>query len=184
MQIEIIVSGFGGQGVLLAGLLLAEAAMKEGLYTTWFPSYGAEMRGGTANSTVIVSSDEIGSPLVSNPNALIALNETSFNKFMPKVVNEAIIIANSSAISKDKQCGIKPYFVPVTDIANKKIGNMKSLNMVAVGALIKAFEIHSGNMCFISIKSIILTCENVFAAKPKLIEINKMAVEAGYDFIK
>lgn len=208
MQNEIIVAGFGGQGVLLAGTLIAQAAIEEGLHTTWFPSYGAEMRGGTANSTVVVSHDEIGSPLAFNPNALIALNEPSLNKFMPRMIEGSVIIANSSIIPETNEYKIKPIFVPVTDIADKEIKNVRSANLVAVGALIKALELYAnkncdedtqkrrqsideeGDLCDLSdtkvltLKSALTACEKAFASKPELIEVNKKAIQAGYDFIK
>ncbi|MDR1196020.1 MAG: 2-oxoacid:acceptor oxidoreductase family protein [Endomicrobium sp.] len=209
MQNEIIIAGFGGQGVLLAGTLLAQAAIEQGLHTTWFPSYGAEMRGGTANSTVVVSADEIGSPLAFNPNALIALNEPSLNKFMPRMVEEAIIIANSSIIPFDKEYKIKPVFAPVTDIADKEIKNVRTANLVAVGSLIKALELYAkgscgeeadmrrqsaqekeGDLCdledtkVLTLKSALTACEKVFSSKPALIEVNKKAIQAGYDFVK
>jgi 2-oxoglutarate ferredoxin oxidoreductase subunit gamma len=185
MQIEIIVAGFGGQGVLLAGILIAQAAIEQGLHTTWFPSYGAEMRGGTANSTVVVSNDEIGSPLAFNPNALIALNELSLDKFMTRMIDKAVIIANSSIIPQDKQYKIEPYFVPVTDIADKEIKNMRTANMVSVGALVKALELRNKNDGrHLSVNSVLLACEKAFALKPQLIDVNKKAIQAGYDFVK
>lgn len=208
MQNEIIIAGFGGQGVLLAGTLLAQAAIEQGLHTTWFPSYGAEMRGGTANSTVVISTDEIGSPLAFNPNALIALNEPSLNKFMPRMSASSVIIANSSIISRDKEYKIPPVFVPVTAIADKEIGNVKTANLVAVGALIKALKLFAGGNCgnsshgrrqnekeegdlcgledtkVLTLKSALTACEKAFSSKPALIEINKKAIQAGYGFIK
>jgi 2-oxoglutarate ferredoxin oxidoreductase subunit gamma len=190
MQNEIVIAGSGGQGVLLAGILIAQAAMEQGLHTTWFPSYGAEMRGGTANSTVVVSSDEIGSPLAFNPDALIALNEPSLNKFIPRVIDNAVVIANSSIISQNMEYKVKPYFVPVTDIADKEIKNLRTANTIAVGVLIRVIEIRrfdiqqNANEKYITLKSILSACEKVFVSKPQLIEINKKAVQAGYDFIK
>ncbi len=208
MQNEIIVAGFGGQGVLLAGTLIAQAAIEQGLHTTWFPSYGAEMRGGTANSTVVVADDEIGSPLAFNPNALIALNEPSLNKFMSRMIDGSVIIANSSIISPDKEFKIKPIFVPVTDIADKEIKNVRTANLVAVGALIKALELYAnancdekpakrrqnsseeGDLCdledtkVLTLKSALSACGKVFSSKPELAEINKKAIQAGYDFVK
>jgi 2-oxoglutarate ferredoxin oxidoreductase subunit gamma len=191
MQNEIIIAGFGGQGVLVAGILLAYAAIERGLYTTWFPSYGAEMRGGTANSTVIVSSDEIGSPIAFNPNILIALNELSLNNFMPRMIDSSVIIANSSITPRDKEYRVKFYRVPTADIADKKLKNLKTANMVAVGSLIKALEIRnwstgekqkSTEKSF-TLKSILCACEKLFAKKHYLIEVNKKAIQAGYDFI-
>ena len=184
MYNEIIIAGFGGQGVLLAGTLVAQAAIEQGLHTTWFPSYGAEMRGGTANSTVIVSNDEIGSPLAFRPNALIALNEPSLNKFMPRMAEGSVIIANSSIISPDNKYKIQPYFAPVTEIADKEIKNVRTANMVAAGALIKALEIRCKNPAeALTLKSALAACEKAFAGKPELIEINKKAITAGYNYI-
>ncbi|MDR3071325.1 MAG: 2-oxoacid:acceptor oxidoreductase family protein [Endomicrobium sp.] len=180
---EVIIAGFGGQGVLLAGTLIAQAAVEQGLYTTWFPSYGAEVRGGTANATVIVSDDEIGSPLSFNPNALVALNGPSLDRFVTRVVSGGIIIANSSIISQNKEYRIKPYFVPVTNIADKEISDVRTANMVAVGALIKALEMHRYDASCLSLKSVLFACEEVFVSKPQFIEINKKAVQVGYDFL-
>lgn len=185
MQNEIIIAGFGGQGVLLAGVLLAQAAIEQKLHTTWFPSYGAEMRGGTANATVVMSDDEIGSPIAFNPNALIALNEPSLNRFMPKMSKDAIIIANSSIISEKNSYDISPIFIPVTDIADKEIKNVKTANLVAVGALIKAIEKSAKNKSeILTLESALKACEKAFAAKPKLIDINKQAIQAGYNYVK
>jgi len=189
MKNEIIVAGFGGQGVLLSGMIVAQAAIEQNLHTTWFPSYGAEMRGGTANSTVVISSDEIGSPLAFTPNALIALNEPSLNKFMPKMTSDAVIIANSSIIDERKSFKIKPYFMPVTTIADKEIGNVRTANMVAVGAMIKALELCATRACkieseILKIKSAFKAVEKAFPAKPALIDANKKAIQLGYDYIK
>ena len=203
MKNEIIIAGFGGQGVLLAGTLFAQAAIEQGMHTTWFPSYGAEMRGGTANSTVIVSNDEIGSPLAFHPNALIALNEPSLNKFMPRMIDGSVIVVNSSIVPQNKEYRIKPVFVPVTDIADKEIKNVRTANMVAAGALIKALELSSntthkrrqntneeGAVCdledtsSLTLKSALSACEKVFSSKPELVDINKKAIQAGYDFVK
>ncbi|GHT08473.1 2-oxoacid:ferredoxin oxidoreductase subunit gamma [Endomicrobiia bacterium] len=190
MQNEIVIAGFGGQGVLLAGTLIAQAAIEQGLHTTWFPSYGAEMRGGTANSTVVVSSDEIGSPLAFNPDTLIALNEPSLNKFISRVTDNAIVIANSSIIPQNMEYKVKPYFIPVTDIADKEIKNLRTANTVAVGTLIRILELHRFNIQQntdekgITLKSVLSACEKIFASKPQLIETNKKAIQAGYDFIK
>jgi len=189
MQNEIIIAGLGGQGVLVGGILIAQSAMEQGLHTTWFPSYGAEMRGGAANSAVIVSSEEIGSPLVLKPNSLILLNETSLVKFMPKIADNAVIIANSSLVPQDRKYSPNFYFVPLTEIADKEIKNVKTANMVGVGSLIKALEKRScgikekNSEKSITLESALEACEKVFASKQKLIEVNKKAVRAGYDFI-
>ncbi|MDR3243579.1 MAG: 2-oxoacid:acceptor oxidoreductase family protein [Elusimicrobiota bacterium] len=176
MQNEIIISGFGGQGVILAGALIAQGALEQGLYTTCFPAYGAEMRGGAANTTVIVSKEEIGSPVSAHPNILISLNEPSFEKFMPKIADDAIVIANSSMIPKDGKHKVKPYFIPLTDIADKEIKNIKTANFIAVGALIKILK-------NITLENIFKACEKAFQKKPNLIDANKKALQTGYDLI-
>ncbi|MDR3048954.1 MAG: 2-oxoacid:acceptor oxidoreductase family protein [Elusimicrobiota bacterium] len=177
MQNEIVIAGFGGQGVILAGALIAQGALEQGMFTTCFPSYGAEMRGGTANTTVIVSEEEIGSPVSARPNILISLNEPSFERFMPKIADNSIVIANSSMIPETSKYPIKPYFIAATDIADKEIGNVKSANFVAVGALIKILNV-------ISLENIFKACEKAFQKKPNLIDINKKALQAGFNFIK
>jgi 2-oxoglutarate ferredoxin oxidoreductase subunit gamma len=191
MYNQIIIAGFGGQGVLLSGILIAQAAMELGLNTTWFPSYGAEMRGGTANSTVVISDDEIGSPLVFKPNALIALNELSLDKFIYKMSDEAVIVANSSIIPQRKKCKVSPYFIPASYIADKEINNLKTANMVALGALIKVLETGINDVNgkqqnysekSLTLDSVLSACEEVFALKPQLIEVNKKALKAGYNF--
>ncbi|MDR0485804.1 MAG: 2-oxoacid:acceptor oxidoreductase family protein [Elusimicrobiota bacterium] len=175
MKKEIIISGFGGQGVILAGSLLAQAAIEQNLYTTCFPSYGAEMRGGTAKTTVIISDGEIGSPISTRPDILIVLNEPSFNKFMPLMRENSIVIANSSMIPQsENKTAFKSYFIPLTDIADKEIGNIKSANLAAIGALIKISQV-------LSLDNVLKACENVFKKKQNFIEINKKAILAGME---
>jgi len=136
MQTEIVLAGFGGQGVLFAGQVLAYAAMDHGKEVTWIPSYGPEMRGGTANCTVIIADDEIGSPLVRNPQAAIVLNLPSVDKYEPLVVPGGVLVANSSLINRGPQReDITSIFIPANDIA-ESLGNRRLLNMVALGALL------------------------------------------------
>lgn len=173
---EIIVAGFGGQGVLLAGTILAQSALEQGLNTTWFPSYGAEMRGGTANSTVIISDDEVGSPIAFNPSGLIALNALSLDKFLPKMTKDAVIVANSSIINSSLYSLYKNIiFIPISEIADKEIGNIKTANMVAVGAIIKVLQVPS-------LDNILKALNTAFAKKQTLIDINIKAVNAGYNY--
>src|SRR3989337_1001278 len=100
MQTEIIIAGFGGQGVLFAGQVLAYAAMDSGKHVTWYPSYGPEMRGGTANCTVIVADEEIGSPLVRNPRSAVVLNLPSLDKYELMVISGGVLIANASLVNR------------------------------------------------------------------------------------
>ena len=136
MQKEIMIAGFGGQGVLFAGQILAYAAMDVGKEVTWIPSYGPEMRGGTANCTVVIADNEIGSPLVKNPPLAIALNLPSFDKYEESLASGGTLIVNQSMVDRDaKRKDIHVIFVPCNEIA-EELGDKKLLNMVAVGALL------------------------------------------------
>jgi len=138
MQKEIIIAGFGGQGVLLGGQVLAYAAMDTGKEVTWIPSYGPEMRGGTANCTVVIADDEIGSPLVKNPPLAIALNLPSFDKYENLMAPGGTLIVNQSMVDRGaKRDDIHTVFVPCNEIA-EEIGDKRLMNMVAVGALLTA----------------------------------------------
>lgn len=138
MYFDVIIAGFGGQGVILIGNLLAQAAMEHGQNVTFIPVYGAEMRGGTANCTVVISDDPIGAPIVARPQALIAMNGPSLVKFQPQLQANGVQIVNSSLIEESAlNPALNTVFIPVNDLADK-IGNPKLVNMVALGALIKA----------------------------------------------
>lgn len=136
MQKEIIISGFGGQGVLFAGQVIAYAAMESGKDVTWIPSYGPEMRGGTANCTVVIADHEIGSPLVKNPPFVIALNLPSFDKYEPLMQASGSLIVNKSMVDHEaKRTDIHVIFIACNEIA-EEIGDKKLINMVSVGALL------------------------------------------------
>jgi 2-oxoglutarate ferredoxin oxidoreductase subunit gamma len=136
MQTEIIISGFGGQGVLFAGQLLSYAAMDYGLEVTWIPSYGPEMRGGTANCTVIISTEEIGAPMVANPSAAMAFNRPSLDKFEDIVKPGGVLVINSSMVDRPVvRTGIKIVQLPASEIA-ERVGDKRLTNMVMLGALL------------------------------------------------
>jgi 2-oxoglutarate ferredoxin oxidoreductase subunit gamma len=136
MQTEVIFAGFGGQGVLFAGQLLAYAALDAGKEVTWIPSYGPEMRGGTANCTVIVADEEIGSPLVRNPKAAIVMNLPSLDKYEPMVAAGGVLIANSSLTNREaERDDLVCVFLPANEIA-EEIGNKRLINVVMLGALL------------------------------------------------
>ncbi|HTX80210.1 MAG TPA: 2-oxoacid:acceptor oxidoreductase family protein [Longilinea sp.] len=136
MQTEIIIAGFGGQGVLFAGQLLAYAALDEKKEVTWIPSYGPEMRGGTANCTVIIADEEIGSPLVRNPQAVIALNLPSLDKYEPLVKPGGVLVVNASMVDRAVQRkDIKVITISGNEIA-EKIGDKRLTNMVMLGGLL------------------------------------------------
>jgi 2-oxoglutarate ferredoxin oxidoreductase subunit gamma len=138
MQKEIIIAGFGGQGVLFGGQVLTYAAMDSGKEVTWIPSYGPEMRGGTANCTVVIADHEIGSPFVKNPPLVIALNLPAFDKYEPIVAPGGTLIVNQSMVDREaKRDDIHIIFVPCIEIA-EEIGDKKLINMVAIGALLSA----------------------------------------------
>lgn len=136
MQTEIITAGFGGQGVLFTGQLLTYAAMDEGREVTWIPSYGPEMRGGTANCTVVISDEEIGSPMVSDPQAVIAMNLPSLDKYEGKVRPGGVLVVNESMVDRAvARQDIKVVMVKANEIA-EELGDKRMMNMVLLGALI------------------------------------------------
>ena len=141
MQTEIILAGFGGQGILFAGQLLAYAAMDAGKEVTWIPSYGPEMRGGTANCTVIIADDEIGSPTVLYPQAVLAFNLPSLEKYEPLVIPQGVLVANASLINRDfERNDIKTVMIPAYSIA-EALGNHRMTNMVMLGALLEKLPV-------------------------------------------
>jgi 2-oxoglutarate ferredoxin oxidoreductase subunit gamma len=140
---ETIFSGFGGQGALFAGQLLAYAGMAEGLYVTWIPSYGPEMRGGTANCTVILSEEEIGAPIIRYPTVAVVLNRPSMEKYDPLVRTGGVLIINDSLVdTPSERDDIRIIRLPASDIATE-LGNPRMANMVLLGALLEATGIVS-----------------------------------------
>ncbi len=137
METSIIIAGFGGQGVLFAGQLLAYAGMDAGRYVTWIPSYGPEMRGGTANCTVIISDDPIGAPLVAAPDVAIVLNQPSFEKYKLLVKPEGLLVVNSSLVTEESdRTDLETVYVAANAIA-EEFGTVKMLNMAALGAMLR-----------------------------------------------
>jgi 2-oxoglutarate ferredoxin oxidoreductase subunit gamma len=172
---NVIIAGFGGQGTLLLGKLIAIAGMNDGKEVSWIPSYGPEMRGGTANCTVRVSDDAIGSPVVGNPNTLIAMNLPSLDKFEPTVEDDGILIYNSSLINREPgRKDVKVISVPATDLANEHFNSAKFANMILFGTYLK----HSG---FVSEDTAFKALEDVISKKhaallPKNIEAIKLGM--------
>lgn len=172
---KIIVAGFGGQGVLSLGQLLAYSAMYEDQYATWLPSYGPEMRGGTANCSVVIDAQKpIASPIIAVADTLIAMNKPSLDKFQMNVREGGLVIINSSLISdKCANDKVKAIYVDANRIAHE-MGNNKASNLVILGAYIKASGLFP--------KEVILsTIEKVYANKPQFIPSNKACFEAGYN---
>ena len=136
METSIIISGFGGQGALFAGQLLAYAGMDAGRFVSWIPSYGPEMRGGTAHCTVIIGDDEIGAPIVARPDVAVVLNLPSYDKYEPLVKPGGLLVVNSSlVIPESRRDDIDVIYVGANAIA-EEWGTPKMLNMAAVGALL------------------------------------------------
>lgn len=173
---NVIMAGFGGQGVMLIGNLLAQAGMECGRHVTFFPVYGAEMRGGTANCTVVVSSDPVGSPVIKRPLATIIMNQPSLDKFQPRLHQDGVQIVNASLIEKDTlDASRRTVFIPVNDMANT-IGSGKMANMVALGAFIKATD------C-LPLEAVQHALNHVISKHyAKLIPQNAAALKAGYEF--
>ena len=174
MLIKTIFAGFGGQGVLSMGLSLAQAAMKEGKHVTYLPSYGAEMRGGTANCTVAISDEEIASPVASSPESVVAMNQPSMVRFQHQLQSGGVFFLNSSLINAEVTRGdIEVLRLPVNTIA-EQIGSSRSANMVMLGAFIKKSSLVKPDTLFEVLKE-------TFGEKGKLVAINKEALLAGYN---
>ena len=135
---EVIIAGFGGQGIILAGKLLADTAMKAGKEVTYMPAYGAEMRGGTSNSMITIADKPIASPLITSPQSLIVMNKASLNKFSPRIKSGGLLVMNSSLIEDEPELDgtIDILAVPADEIA-VELGNPKVANMVAMGAYLQ-----------------------------------------------
>lgn len=136
METSIIISGFGGQGALFAGQLLAYAGMDHGRFVTWIPSYGPEMRGGTAHCTVIISDEPVGAPIVGRPDVAVVFNQPSFEKYEPLVEPGGLLVVNSSIVNaRSTRDDIDVVYVDANDVA-EQFGSVKMMNMVTLGALL------------------------------------------------
>jgi 2-oxoglutarate ferredoxin oxidoreductase subunit gamma len=174
MLVETIFSGFGGQGVLSMGKLLAYAAMKEGKEVSWMPSYGPEMRGGTANCGVNVSDEAISSPVVTEYDVVVVLNQPSLKKFEPRVKKGGILIWESSTIKEGPtRKDINVYALPAIDLATNELKNVKVMNMLVLGALVKLREIVKKESLIVALK------ETLPERYHNLIPLNEKAIEMG-----
>ena len=173
---DVIIAGFGGQGVMLIGNLLAQAGMEHGLEVSFIPVYGAEMRGGTANCTVVLDEHPIGSPLVREPMSTIILNEPSLAKFQPRLAANGVQIVNATLVAQNLLDAAKrTVYIPVNDMAHE-LGNVKMANMVALGAWLKATGALPLNVVQEALNRV------VSAHYAKLISANAKALEQGYNF--
>ena len=174
MNEQIVCAGFGGQGIMLMGKLLAEVGMMEGYEVSWLPSYGAEVRGGTAHSMVHISDEKIASPLIAHPTGCIVMNKPSLVKFMNRLKKDALLIVNMSMVDGIiENKAVRILGLPFTSLA-ADLGNVKVANMIAIGAYVKA-----GNI--FSVKSILEGLKNILPAGSDTLKVNQKAIKLGYD---
>ena len=176
MERSVVIAGFGGQGVILAGKILAQAGMDHGLEVTWLPSYGPEMRGGTANCTVVLSDEPVGSPIVDEPSALIAMNRPSLDKFEQTIASGGAVVVNSSLVDRQaSRDDLDARYLPFNDLA-ESAGNPRTINMVALGAYLKATGVIP-----------LETAQTAMArmlekgGKGRFVDANNRALEEGYN---
>ncbi|MCW3985741.1 MAG: 2-oxoacid:acceptor oxidoreductase family protein [Candidatus Bathyarchaeota archaeon] len=174
---NVIMAGFGGQGLMFIGKLLAYSAMKAGKNVTWIPSYGPEMRGGTANCTVVISSEGIGSPVITSPQALIIMNNPSLEAFEPRLQTQGLLFLNSSLITRQlRREDVKAIAVPANEIA-VEIGEKRTANMVMLGAYVARTEV-------VSKESILEGLKEFFGKKIQFLDVNTKAFEKGMEYGK
>ena len=174
MQRDVIMAGFGGQGILLIGKMLAYAGMHEGKQVSWLPSYGPEMRGGTCNCTVVVSDKPVGSPVIRSPRAVLAMNLPSLEKFEGDIRPGGLLLINSSLISRGtNRDDLTVIEVPANQVATD-LGNPRGANMVALGAYLGATDA-------VSMDEVIEVIRETFAARPAVIEVNIDSLRKGYE---
>lgn len=174
METSIIISGFGGQGALFAGQLLAYAGMDNGRFVTWIPSYGPEMRGGTAHCTVIISDEPVGAPIVNQPDIAIAFNQPSFEKYEELVKPGGLLVVNSSIVSaRAARDDIDCVYIPANDIA-EAAGSTKMMNMATLGAMLAKRPILPLDVLAQALR------DHLPASKAHLLEKNLEVLEAGH----
>jgi len=171
---EIILAGFGGQGVMSMGQLLAYAGLVEDKHVSWIPSYGPEMRGGTANCSVTISDQEVSSPIITEPDTLIVLNRPSLEKFEKDVKSGGLLLINSSLIDiEPKRRDLQVLKIPATELANEKLKNSRVSNMIILGAFV-------GLTGAVSIESVVGALKKVLPEyRHNLIPLNRQALEIG-----
>lgn len=177
MQVEVVFAGFGGQGVLLAGKVLAEVGMKMGKEVVWLPSYGPEMRGGTANCAVIIADEAIASPIIAHPRDAVVMNRPSLEKFCPLQKPGGFTILNSSLITiRPERQDIVIVEVPANDIAIEA-GTARAANMVMLGAYVGATDL-------VSIDAVLEQVKEEFQHRPKVIPVNLKCIEEGFNLAR
>lgn len=178
MRHEIICAGFGGQGILAAGIILANAGMIEGKHVTWMPSYGAEMRGGTANCMVKISEDEIGSPFVDEPGVLLAMNEPSLNRFEQTVRAGGCIFVNSSLVPCERHVrpDVRVIRISASEVATE-LGDVRVANVLMLGAMVRFTSI-------VSEQSLLEAIREYFKEKgSQVCDLNEKALKKGSELV-
>lgn len=177
MHEELIIAGFGGQGVMLIGQMLAYAGLQENKNVLWLPAYGPETRGGFANCTVMLSDNEIYSPITSTPSSLIVMNLPSLNKFEQTLKEGGLLVVNKSLINREVHRGdIETLIIPATEIA-AELGNVRAANIVILGAYIEKKKL-------VNFDTLVSLLPKVFKGKEKLIPLNEKALLKGAEFVR
>jgi 2-oxoglutarate ferredoxin oxidoreductase subunit gamma len=174
---DVVMAGFGGQGLMFIGKLLAYSAMSEGRNVTWIPSYGPEMRGGTANCTVVISQQEIGSPVIPHPRAIIVMNNPSLETFEPRLQKDGLLLANSSFVTRPiTRKDIRAISLPANEVATTA-GSERAANMVMLGAYVACTKV-------VSKESIVEGLKALFGSKAEAMGTNMRAFEEGEKSIR
>jgi 2-oxoglutarate ferredoxin oxidoreductase subunit gamma len=177
---DVIMAGFGGQGILMIGNLLSIAAMEEGRHVTYFPAYGVEMRGGTANCTVVISDEEIGSPVVGRPKACVIMNGPSLGKYLPSIGEGGDLVINSSLVDPAKvaRADVRLLSIPANDIAREVVGSQQLASMVALGAYVTVTGV-------VEMQTLFDCLPKVISKKyEKFIPLNVNALKEGESFAR
>jgi 2-oxoglutarate ferredoxin oxidoreductase subunit gamma len=176
---QVVISGFGGQGIILVGKLLAQAAMKAGKEVTFMPSYGAEVRGGTANCVIVIADKPISSPVIDKPDAVIAMNKASVDKFAPKLKSGGLLVINSSLVDETPKLddSIEITKIPADHIA-VELGNVKVANMVALGAYLQKCGLFGYDAAADCLPDVLAERYHV------TIPLNRKALQKGAQFVK
>ena len=177
MELKMIIAGFGGQGVMVTGKLLGYAACDTGKKAMFLPQYGPEQRGGTASCTVILSEDEVGSPIVGKADVLMVFNQPSLEKFLPRLKKGGTLFANSTLCdTANVPADVKVVAIPVDDLA-KEMGSRQVANIIMTGAFVKETGIFT-------VEELQETVKHVLGKKPALIPLNEAAVKKGVELIQ